>query len=247
MKKDYQYYVFDLYGTLVDIRTDEENPRLWAGFARYLNLLGLRVEESALRDRYIRLCLDEQERTDREGAGKGLEGPFEIDILRVWRALGKESGRTLTRRQAEGVSLVFRALSLQKLRVFPGAKELLQALRARGKKTYLLSNAQASFTRPELRQLGLDAAFDALFISSDAGVKKPSPDFFRLLRQAGCVPEETVMVGNDVRCDCQGAADAGMDSFYIHTEQSPNRGLALPRGCREIAALSDLLPPGVSR
>ena len=247
MKKDYSYYVFDLYGTLVDIRTDEKNPQLWAGFARYLNLLGLRVSESALRDRYTRLCLDEQERVDREMAGKGLAGPYEIDILRVWRTLGKECGRTLTRRQAEGVSLVFRALSLQRLGIFPGAKELLQALRSQGKKVYLLSNAQASFTLPELRQLGLDAAFDALFISSDAGVKKPSPDFFRLLRQAGCVPEETVMVGNDVRCDCQGAADAGMDSFYIHTEQSPAPRPALPRGCREIAALSDLLPPDVSR
>ncbi len=246
MKKDYQNYVFDLYGTLVDIRTDEENPQLWAGFARYLNLLGMRVEESALRDRYLRLCMDRQERTDREGLRKGLEGPFEIDILKVWRTLGKESGRTLTRRQAEDISLVFRALSLQKLRTFPGAKELLQALRARGKKVYLLSNAQASFTMPELRLLGLDAAFDALFLSSDAGVKKPSPAFFRLLGQAGCVPEETVMVGNDLRCDCQGAADAGMDSYYIHTEQSPARGPALPRGCREIAALKDLLPPPVA-
>ena len=240
--KDYQNYVFDLYGTLVDVWTDEEDPRLWAAFARYLRLLGMDVEESALREKYRLLCRREQARIDRAGAKQGLEGPFEIDILRVWRMLGQESGITLKKRQAQDISLVFRAMSLRRLDVFPGAKELLQALRARGKRVVLLSNAQASFTLPELRALGLDAAFDAILISSEAGVKKPSPGFFRLVREAGCPPEVTVMVGNDVICDCRGAADAGMDSFYIHTRQSPERLSALPRGCREITALAELLP-----
>ena len=27
--KEYQNYLFDLYGTLVDIHTDENDPRLW--------------------------------------------------------------------------------------------------------------------------------------------------------------------------------------------------------------------------
>ena len=30
----FKNYVFDLYGTLVDISTDEENPELWENIAR---------------------------------------------------------------------------------------------------------------------------------------------------------------------------------------------------------------------
>ena len=147
----------------------------------------------------------------------------------------------LTIRQATEISRVFRALSLRRLGLFPGAAEVLGALRAAGKKVILLTNAQSGFTRPELHLLGLDTAFDAIFISGDAGVKKPSPAFFGLLWQTGLRPEDSVMVGNDGRCDCRGAAEAGMDSFYIHTEQSPEDEPVLPKNCHRIRTLTDLI------
>ena len=37
------------------------------------------------------------------------------------------------------------------------------------------------------------------------------------------------------------AEDAGMDSVYIHTAQSPNPPAPLPSGCREIHRITDLL------
>ena len=36
VQKEYKNYVFDLYGTLVDIHTDEENGALWDRFSLYL-------------------------------------------------------------------------------------------------------------------------------------------------------------------------------------------------------------------
>ena len=239
--KDYQNYVFDLYGTLVDVWTDEEDPRLWAAFARYLRLLGVDVPANGLRERYLRLCKQEQKRIDAAGVRKGLTGPFEIDLPRVWRHLGRECGVSLTRRQTEEISRVFRALTLRRLRACPGAAGLLTSLRAQGKRVFLLSNAQASFTMPELRHLRLSAAFDAIFLSSDAGVKKPSPDFFGLLWQRSLRPADTLMIGNDPDCDCRGAARAGMDSLFIRTRQSPQGELSLPENCREIHDLSDVM------
>ena len=240
MQKNYQNYVFDLYGTLVDVWTDETPPAVWAALARYLRLLGVEAPEDGLRERYLHLCEREQRRIDAAGARKGLTGPFEIDLLRVWKNLGTAGGASLTRRQTEEISRVFRALTLKRLRVYPGAAELLTVLRAQGKRVFLLSNAQASFTWPELRCLGLSAAFDAVFLSSDAGVKKPSPDFFGLLWQRGLRPTDTLMIGNDPDCDCRGAARAGMDSLFIRTGQSPQGKLTLPDNCREIHALSDV-------
>lgn len=242
IKDTYRNYVFDLYGTLVDIHTDEEDPRLWEQFARYLGFLGLRVEGSGLREEYLWLCERERAQLSAELARKNLPGPAEIDLLRIWTALGEAHGVSLTQVQTGEISRVFRAFSTHRLRLYDGAAELLETLRAQGKKIYLLTNAQGSFTRPELTLLGIENAFDGVFISSEAGVGKPSRSFFDLLWQAGLEPGESVMVGNDDMCDCRGAASVGMESFYIRTEQSPRPTLPLPAGCQELTSLRDLLP-----
>ena len=125
MQKQYKNYVFDLYGTLVDVLTDEESQRLWTSFAWYLKLLGLPAEAGSLRADYLRLCAEAQRAKADMLMAKGIEGPYEADILTVWQALGNEKGMRLTIRQATEISRVFRALSLRRLGLFPGAAEVL--------------------------------------------------------------------------------------------------------------------------
>ena len=67
------------------------------------------------------------------------------------------------------------------VRLYAHAKELLEALRAAGKRVYLLSNAQRTFTEYEMRYLGIYDLFDGVQISSDHGCKKPDERFFRIL------------------------------------------------------------------
>ena len=51
---------------------------------------------------------------------------------------------------------------------------------------------------------------------------KPNPDYYReILEKTDLEAEECLMVGNDEYSDIAGAARAGMDSLYIHTEISP--------------------------
>ena len=38
----YQNYLFDLYGTLVDIHTDEDSPAAWEALARFYGYYGAR-------------------------------------------------------------------------------------------------------------------------------------------------------------------------------------------------------------
>ena len=269
--RTYRNYIFDLYGTLVDIHTDEDSPELWRRFAHYLQGRGIcpafeipaactqgSCSASAnlpgpcfaapdpvwLKAAYRAACARLQKEAEEKLQRKGIPGPAEIDILGVWRALfagrRREGSGTagpaepLTEEDLLQISRFFRRSSTEKLRLFSGAKELLQRLRAQGKQIVLLTNAQASFTLPELEQLGIGRDFDRIFISGDAGVKKPSPAFFGLLEQNGYLPEESLMIGNDDVCDCRGAAAAGMDSLYIFTEQSPPRSGPLPENCREI-------------
>ena len=221
--------LFDLYGTLVDIRTDEEDPALWRAMAFYLRLRGREWEPGRLKRAYAEECRLAEERLAAE-----REWP-EIDVVPVWESLAgtDEAG-------ARETAVCFRALSLRRLCLFPGARETLDALRAMGKAVVLLSNAQSAFTRPELRALGIDTCFDRVYLSGKRGVKKPAPAFFRLPERDGFDPKASIMVGNDDVCDCAGAAAVGMRSLYIRTEQSPPRPERLPEGCAEIRDIREV-------
>ena len=241
MNKDYQAIVFDLYGTLADIRTDEGDAKLWEAFSREMRGCGIDWPPERFRAAFSRLCAEEQARADAALAGTGLPGPAEGEITRVWAAIGSAFGVSWPPEELNAISWLFRRLSTRRLRLFDGAKEVLEALHARGKTVVLLSNAQGSFTRPELDALGIADAFDHIILSSEAGVRKPSPAFFGRLWDLGLQPGSSLMVGNDDLCDCRGADKVGMDSLYIRTEQSPPLSGPLPASCREIRALSDIL------
>ena len=235
----YDAYVFDLYGTLVDIRTDEESPAAWAAFADDLRRRGAYAQPEWLRERYRTLCATEQRRVS---AAQGTaDEETEIDVLRVWRAMGLELGVSWDRETLLDVSWTFRRKTTLRLRLFDHAKEVLAALRGQGNTLVLLTNAQSSFTCPELRRLGISHAFDHVLISSECGVKKPSSAFFDRLWRLGLRPERSLMIGNDDRCDCRGAERAHMDSRYLRTEQSPPLSGPLPENCREIASLDAIL------
>ena len=63
MKREYDNYIFDLYGTLIDIHTDEQQPLLWEKMAEYLDEhFGAKYEPSALRKRYLEICKDEEDK-----------------------------------------------------------------------------------------------------------------------------------------------------------------------------------------
>ncbi|MCD7760987.1 MAG: HAD family hydrolase [Clostridiales bacterium] len=239
----YRNYIFDLYGTLVDIHTDEEKDALWRTLCVLLAEQGVCYRPEELRMAYhgqVQL----QARTLRR-LGRAAEP--EVDIGAVFRQLYAARGYAATDQEIATLARTFRRLSTEKLRLFDGTEQLLRELRERGKRIYLLSNAQALFTRPELDILHLKDAFDGILLSSEAGCKKPDSQFYRLmLERYRLRPEETLMVGNDDRADCHGAAAVGLDSCYIATEQSPVRRSPLPRRCSEISRITEVLSVGCS-
>ena len=239
----YENYFFDLYGTLVDIRTDEGKPSLWRDVAEFYSLCGASYTASELRERYLALCTEETAVLALATPELGMEG-LEIELRNVFRRLFEEKGLTASDTKVDDTAVLFRVLSFCSAPcLMEGAKKTLEGLRERGARLYMLSNAQSCFTVPELGSLGLlDGVFDGIFLSSDFGVKKPSTAFFgAALRQAGLSASEVLMVGNDPVADICGAASVGMESRYIHTWQSPPRGMHMPESCREIAMLEELL------
>lgn len=239
MAKQYQNYLFDLYGTLADIHTNEESPAFWRGVSRLLGMQGVDRSPSELKERYqseIRR-LDAQARA---ALPAGAEP--EIDIAVVFRGFFEDTGVPIDDRGIAEFARTFRLLSLRKLKLFPGVPAMLETLHRHGKQVFLLSNAQALFTRPELTLLGLDTRLDGSILSSEAGRKKPDPEFYHILMEKyGLDPQQTVMVGNDDIADCHGAAKAGLDSFYVQTRQSPAPTGPLPDSCTRLEKIFDLV------
>lgn len=195
-------FLFDLYGTLVDIHTDENSPAFWTDIAAMLGA----PDPARLHERYRALCNQEFS----EGR--------ETQLTKVFAELLREYGSA---EEVLSFARRFRTRSMCKLRLFDGAAELLEGLRARGAGVYLLSNAQACFTRHELEILGLTDKFDGIQLSSEVGWKKPSKAFFgAAFEQFSLSPETCIYIGNDLRDDVGGASGVGMRSVYIETEQS---------------------------
>ncbi|MCD7917704.1 MAG: HAD family hydrolase [Clostridiales bacterium] len=237
----YQNYLFDLYGTLVDIRTDEYRDTFWQALCAVLEEQGVSYRPEALRTAYRIEVLRQEDALRRTS---GFAQP-EINIAPVFRRLLAAKGRAASGPEIAALARTFRTLSTEKLRLFDGAEQLLHELKRRGRGVYLLSNAQRLFTGPELHDLGLEDCFDGILLSSGAGVKKPDPQFYRmLLGRYRLRPEDCLMTGNDDLADCHGAAAVGMDSCYIRTEQSPARERPLPPNCREIDHILEVLTIG---
>ena len=237
--KTYENYLFDLYGTLVDIHTDEEAPSFWRNVSRLLGMQGVHLSPAVLKAKYeAQIALQEDELRSRlpEGAQP------EVNLAPVFRSFFADSGVRADESTIADFARTFRLLSIRKLKLFPGVPAMLDALHRAGKKVYLLSNAQSLFTRPELTLLGLDTRLDGSILSSEAGRKKPDPEFYHILMEKyNLDPQQTVMVGNDDIADCHGAAKAGLDSFYVQTQQSPAPTGPLPDSCTRLEKIFDLV------
>ena len=233
MKKEYDNYIFDLYGTLIDIHTDEERKGLWKEMADYLkeNFSSF-YEGPDLRKRYLEICHEEE---DILKSQKGHEWP-EIQIEKVWARLIVEGCKGLENikkqednKKTELSSLInspaihslcifFRESSRDKFVVYDGVTETLEKLKSMGKKIFLLSNAQRAFTEKELSDAGLTDYFDDIFISSDKEIKKPQKEFMELLvSKNGLSIDKCVMIGNDIFSDVGVAAKNGMNSIFLNT------------------------------
>ena len=217
----YQNCIFDLYGTLVDIRTDETRPQLWEKMAAWYREHGADYAPGELRDAYFRTV------RRMEGGAAPLRGDAheahpEIRLELVFQKLFQAKGADVGPDLAVQTGRRFRKGSLDYIRLYSGAAELLKALRANGQGVWLLSNAQRIFTEYELRALGIETLFDGICLSSDYGCKKPDRRFFeQLLTEHGIARPGAVMIGNDGVCDIQGARAVGLSTLYIRSNISP--------------------------
>jgi putative hydrolase of the HAD superfamily len=204
-----RHVLFDLYGTLVRIVTDEGAPQTAEAFERWLHdRFGASV---AAREREHPFLKDLRAmRTSREPHS-------EPDLAPVVRShLERVAQREVSPLEVQETAGAFRACSRRQLQLIPGSVEALASLRRRFG-VGLVSNAQVLFTRPELEQLGMPlSGFSPAVISSEIGVRKPARRIFAVaLARAGVRADEALFVGNDPWDDVEGAAAAGLHTCLV--------------------------------
>lgn len=212
----YKDLIFDLYGTLVDIHT-EESDRVWEKTALFFGFYGAAFTGKSLKRAYCaRLAVLEK------AAGKSRGCCPEFPMEQVLEQVLREAGAEAAARVAFQGTQLFRVHAIEYIRLYPWVKEALQVLRASGCRLWLLSNAQQAFTAYELRLLGLEDAFDGIFLSSEQGCRKPDVRFFRaLLETYGLEKKNCLMIGNDRKTDIAGGRRAGLATLYLHTNLTP--------------------------
>lgn len=205
----YKNYIFDLYGTLLDIHTDEYSKNFYKKYAKWLRKQGYHFEWKEFYYLYTGI-----EKAYRSKPSKYVRP--EIQVEDVFRKVFQTRGYKLSDDEVLWLCENFRNHSLIYMSLFKDTLECLEGLRSAGRKIYLLSNAQRSFTWQELESSGLVPYFDGILISSDEGCMKPDPAFYNILcERYGLDKSESIMIGNELKSDMAGAKAAGIDGFFI--------------------------------
>ena len=138
-------------------------------------------------------------------------------------ALAERCGERYTRYRADGLTL------------FPGALDVILALRERGCKLGIVTNGFAATHNEKVDRAGLRPYVDALFLADEMGMVKPDPEIFRFAcRTLGSEPVRTAMVGDRYDRDIIGAGGIGLFTVLIDIHAIP-----LPEGARPPDAVVD--------
>ncbi len=212
-------YIFDLYATLVSVRTDQTKPGLWKITAARYGEAGALWKPADMQTAYRRMIKEEEQKLMDTLSVSYPEPDLKIVFRRLYEeAPGRVIGGSVSDDWIIETMHQFRLKSRIRLRNYHDTHAVLQRLREEGKGVYLLTNAEHEFTAPEIAEMDLSQYFEEIRISSDYHMRKPEPQFLLdMMSDHGMDTDRTVMVGNDICSDIKIADSCGISSVYLNT------------------------------
>jgi putative hydrolase of the HAD superfamily len=205
--------MFDLYGTLIDIDTDEGMEELYRAVAHYFTYLGVYMRRWDLRDLYYEVMKKQ----------RAISGELyaEINVVGIWKEIMHRKG--IKHPDEDKIALflaqMYRGVSRKRIQLYNDVWKVLEQLKKRFP-IALVSDAQACFSIAEMKVMGIHDFFDFIVISGDYGYRKPDPRLFlTALDGLGLRPEETIYVGNDMFRDMFGAKQLGIKTIFFQSNQ----------------------------
>jgi len=146
---------------------------------------------------------------------KGFIKADELRIKRMWLTLldfkiGDETlARTLDVQFLEGLP--------SRNILFPYTLEILNYLRDKGYQLHLITNGFEKVQQSKLDNSGLTGYFRQVITSEGSNSLKPQKEIFEYaFQRAGALPAESIMIGDSIEADIQGAINAGIDQVYVN-------------------------------
>jgi putative hydrolase of the HAD superfamily len=108
--------------------------------------------------------------------------------------------------------------------LFPHALEILTYLKDKGYAMHLITNGFEKTQHSKLFHSGLSHFFTEVITSEGSGSLKPQKDIFEFaLARTGAKKSESIMLGDSLEIDIQGAINAGIDQVYVnHLRADPD-------------------------
>jgi putative hydrolase of the HAD superfamily len=104
-----------------------------------------------------------------------------------------------------------------KNKLFPYTIEILKYLTQKQYKLHLITNGFNTVQWRKLDNSGIGHYFSSVITSELACCLKPNKDIFDFaIGKAGCCYKESIMLGDNLDADIQGAMNAGMDTVFVN-------------------------------
>lgn len=208
-----EHVFFDLDRTLWDFETNSEATlkELFAEFA-LTEKLGVPDHDFIREYKRINEIFWEDYRN-------GVIGKEELRYARFEAAM-KFFGHA-DRKLASDIGEAYIWRSPRKTALVDGAMEVLEYLRPKYQ-LHIITNGFDEVQHLKMSSTGLSPYFTHIITSESAGAKKPSPIIFEhALRLAGALPQNSLMVGDHLEADVQGAMAAGWRAAVLYDPALP--------------------------
>ena len=116
-------------------------------------------------------------------------------------------------------SMGFRFLELLPTRklLFPHTVECLQYLTNKGYSLHLITNGFEETQHSKLKHSGIAPYFIEVITSEGSNSIKPKKEIFEFaFLKANAQPNESIMIGDSIEVDIQGAMNVGMDQVFVN-------------------------------
>ncbi|MGC4037946.1 MAG: YjjG family noncanonical pyrimidine nucleotidase [Chitinophagaceae bacterium] len=118
---------------------------------------------------------------------------------------------------AQAMSVQFLELLPSRTILFPYTKEILDYLLNKKYSLHLITNGFEKTQHSKLKYSGLDGYFQQVITSECSGSLKPQKEIFEYaFSKTNALPAESIMIGDTLDVDIQGAINAGIDQVFVN-------------------------------